>query len=268
MLKIGIIGCGVIGFEICRAIDQGIVPADLIGVCDVDPSKAETLSKSLVRGTTIMSQTDLISAAELVVEATHRAAAPGIIREALLSSRDVMVMSVGGLLPHFDEFQAMAVERKRFIYVPSGAIAGLDALKGANIGRIFKVVLTTRKPPRGLEGAPYVEERGIDLRQIQEPTLVFSGTALEAIPAFPANINVAAALSLAGIGAEQTRVNILADPSSDRNVHEVEVEGEFGKLVARTELVTAPGNPKTSLLAALSAVALLRRITSHVVVGT
>ena len=215
-----------------------------------------------------MSQTDLIRAAELVVEATHRGAAPGIIREALLSSRDVMVMSVGGLLAHIDEFQALAVKKGCLIYVPSGAIAGLDALKGANIGRIFKVVLTTRKSPRGLEGAPYVEEHGIDLRQIQEPTLVFSGFALEAVPAFPANINVAAALSLAGIGAEQTRVNIFADPSCDRNVHEVEVEGEFGKLVTRTELVTAPENPKTSLLSAFSAVALLQRITSHIVVGT
>jgi aspartate dehydrogenase len=113
-----------------------------------------------------------------------------------------------------------------------------------------------------------VEKHAIDLDQITEPTLIFSGSALEAVDAFPANINVAAALSLAGIGAEQTRVNILADPQCDRNVHEVEVEGEFGKLWTRTELIASPENPKTSRLAALSAIALLKRITAHVVVGT
>jgi aspartate dehydrogenase len=268
MLRIGVIGCGTIGCEICRAIDSGTVAAELTGICDIDPPKSRALRDSLRHPAPILEVEELIRSAELVVEATHRSVAPGIIRQALMSSKDVIVMSVGGLLSHIDEFQALAVEKDLRIYVPSGAIAGLDALKGAGIGSISKVVLTTSKPPRGLSGAPFVEKHAIDLKQITEPTLIFSGSALEAVDAFPANINVAAALSLAGMGAEQTRVNILADPQCDRNVHEVEVEGEFGKLWTRTELIASPENPKTSRLAALSAIALLKRITAHVVVGT
>ena len=111
-------------------------------------------------------------------------------------------------------------------------------------------------------------EKRIDLKALKEPTVIFSGSAREAVPAFPANINVAAALSLAGIGADKTEVRILADPTSDKNIHEIEAEGEFGKLFVRMENVPSPTNPKTSYMAALSAIALLRRITASLVVGT
>jgi aspartate dehydrogenase len=154
------------------------------------------------------------------------------------------------------------------LYVPSGAIAGLDAIKGAMLGRVFKVTLTTRKSPRALEGAPYVVKKGIDLGALKEPTTIFSGSAEEAVPAFPANINVAAALSLAGIGADKTLVRIIADPACDKNIHEIEVEGDFGRLVTRMENVPSPHNPKTSYMAALSAIGLLQRITASLVVGT
>ena len=144
----------------------------------------------------------------------------------------------------------------------------LDGLKGAMAGRVSKVTLTTRKPPRGLEGAPYVAEKGIDLKALKEPTAIFSGSAREAVPAFPANINVAAALSLAGIGADKTVVKILADPTSDKNIHEIEAEGDFGELFVRMENVPSPTNPKTSYMTALSAIGLLRRITASLVGGT
>jgi len=154
------------------------------------------------------------------------------------------------------------------IYVPSGAISGLDAVKGAMVGTISNATLTTRKSPKQLEGAPYVVKNKIDLKSLDEPSLIFSGSAKEAVSAFPANINVAAALSLAGIGADKTLVQIIADPACKKNIHEIELEGDFGKLIAKTENVPSPRNPKTSYLAALSGVALLQRITSSLVVGT
>lgn len=268
MRKIGVIGCGTIGAEICRAIDRGAVSAMLIGVCDADCSRAERLASELGGNTPVLDQATLIAASDLVVEATYRHAAPQIIRDTINGGRDILVMSVGGLLMHVDEFRALAEKKNRHIYAPSGAIAGLDTVKGAVEAGISQVTLTTRKPPRGLKGAPYVVQQAIDLDAITEPTLIFSGSAMEAVPLFPQNINVAAALSLAGVGPEKTQVRIYADPHCDRNIHEVEVVGDFGRLETRTELLTAPNNPKTSLLAALSAIALLRRITAAVVVGT
>jgi aspartate dehydrogenase len=215
-----------------------------------------------------MALAGVIEAAELVVEAASKTAAPAIIRCTLEQSRDVMVMSVGGLLECATDLAALAARQGKKIYVPSGAIAGLDAIKGATVGKVSKVTLRTRKPPQGLEGAPYVVEKRIDLKALKEPAVIFSGPARDAVLAFPANVNVAAALSLAGIGADKTQVRIVADPTSDKNIHEIEAEGEFGKLFVRMENVPSPTNPKTSHMAALSAIALLRRITASLVVGT
>ncbi len=268
VLKIGVIGCGTIGAEICRALDAGLVEAELIGLSDIDQPKAGALVRSLRRAVPLLPQAELIEAADLVVEAVSKLVAPAIIREVLRRGRDVMVMSVGGLLECVDEAVGLAKHSGRRIYVPTGAIAGLDAIKAAMVARVSKVTLTTRKPPKALQGAPHVVEQGIDLTGLTGPSVVFSGPAGKAIPGFPANVNVAAALSLAGLGAERTEVRILAEPGSDKNVHEIEAEGDFGKLFVRIENVPSPSNPKTSYMAALSAIALLRRITSPLVVGT
>jgi aspartate dehydrogenase len=268
MVKIGLIGCGSIGGEICRAIDKGSVEGELVGITDIDSGRAQELAKNLKKGPPVLGQTELIKASDLVVEAASKAAAPGIIRETLSHSKDIMVMSVGGLLECVDEALGLARSKGRHIYVPSGAIAGLDAVKASVVMPVYKVTLTSRTRPGALEGAPYVKENNIDLNSFKEPTQIFSGSAAEAIPAFPANINIAAALSLAGIGPQKTEVRIIADPGCERNSHQIEVEGDFGKLTTRTENVLAPFSPMTSYLAALSGIALLRRITSPLVVGT
>ena len=153
MLKVGVVGCGTIGGEICRAIDEGLVQATLVGISDVDLAKAENLARSLRTPTPVLSLPELIKASDLVVEAASKSAAPSIIRQALERSRDVMVMSVGGLLECAADLVALATRQGRKLYVPSGAIAGLDAIKGAMVGRVSKVTLTTRKPPRGLGGS-------------------------------------------------------------------------------------------------------------------
>ncbi|MBA7660637.1 L-aspartate dehydrogenase [subsurface metagenome] len=176
-------------------------------------------------------------------------------------------MSVGGLLGNEDLLD-LAKKKDCKIYLPSGALAGLDGVKSASVGRIDSITLTTRKPPEGLKGAPYIIRNKIDLDAIIKETVIFEGSANEAVEGFPKNINVSAALSLAGIGAEKTRVRIIADPNLKRNIHEVEVKGEFGRLVSRTENLPSPKNPKTSYLACLSAIATLKGIVSSIKIGT
>jgi len=147
-------------------------------------------------------------------------------------------------------------------------VLGLDGVKAARLGAITEVTLTTRKPPAGLKGAPYIEEKGIDLDAIKDEELIFEGAAGEAIKAFPKNVNVSATLSLAGIGAEKTKVRIICSPKYVRNSHEIELKGEAGTFFIRAENVPSPDNPKTSYLAVLSALATLKGIASAVRVGT
>ena len=176
-----------------------------------------------------------------------------------------MVISVGALLDHPE-----IIERSRRsgckLYVPSGAIAGLDGIKSAVMGRIAHVTHTTRKPPAGLEGAPYLVERGVSLTGLQQEREVFSGSAREACRGFPANVNVTAAVSLAGIGPDQTRVRIVAVPGLPRNCHDIDVEGEFGKLHVHIENVPSE-NPKTGKLTALSIIRAVQDAADPVRIG-
>jgi aspartate dehydrogenase len=176
-------------------------------------------------------------------------------------------MSVGGLLGN-ERLLKKAAARGIKVYLPSGALCGIDGLKSASVGKIDSVTLVTRKPPRGLEGAPYLKERGVDLKSISEETVLFDGSAEEAVRGFPQNVNVSAVLSLAGIGAKRTRVRIVASPGSSRNIHEVEITGEAGRITARTENVPSAANPRTSALAVFSAIATLEGITGGVKIGT
>ncbi len=162
---------------------------------------------------------------------------------------------------------ALAESTGARILVPSGAVAGLDGVKGARLGAVRSVTMETRKPPAGLAGAPGIVARGIDLEALRQETLVFEGPATEACRAFPANVNVLAALYLAGIGPERTQARIYAVPGLDRNRHRVRVEGEFGTLTVEVENVPSE-NPRTGRLAFLSTVALLRDLGAPLRVGT
>ncbi|MFQ5800136.1 MAG: aspartate dehydrogenase domain-containing protein, partial [Candidatus Hydrothermarchaeales archaeon] len=134
-------------------------------------------------------------------------------------------------------------------------------------GRLFEVELKTIKSPASLEGAPYIVEKGMDLSGIKKRTVIFSGNASEAVAGFPSNVNVAAALAISGIGVRKTRVKIIADPAVERNIHEIRAKGDFGELSFRTENLPSQKNPKTSLLAALSAVSTLKKITNPIKIG-
>jgi aspartate dehydrogenase len=209
---------------------------------------------------------ELIERADLIVEAATQAALREFGPAVLAAGKHLMVLSVGALVGVLDEWARLAEKHGCRILVPSGAIAGLDGVKGAREGAITAVTMETRKPPRGLAGAPYIEQHRIDLDAITAETLIFEGPATEAVRAFPANVNVVAALSLAGIGPERTRIKLYAVPGQARNQHRITVEGEFGTL--RIEVENVPSeNPRTGRLSYLSAIAMLRELGAAVHVG-
>jgi len=270
MLKIGVIGCGAIGARICKAIDAGNINAQLVAIYDRSSEHCENLFGSLENKPVIAQPLELISKADIIVECASQAAVRELGLSVLERGKDLMVMSVGALMDPdlLKEFILAARKNDCRIYVPSGAIAGIDGLKSASIATIDKVILSTTKNPTGLSGAPFIVENNIDLGSFHEKTLIFEGNAKEAVRAFPANVNVAASLSLAGIGAEKTHVKVFVDPRATRNIHEIMVIGKFGTFTSRIENLPSPENPRTSLLAALSAIATLKKITELLQIGT
>ncbi|HOT06429.1 MAG: putative L-aspartate dehydrogenase [Methanosaeta sp. PtaB.Bin039] len=268
VLRVGLLGCGAIGREIAKAIDIGRLPAVLAAVSDSDPSRAEALISSLQNRPELVGFDELASRCDLLVEAASQAAVRSAAEAALSQGRDIMIMSVGALMDRalFSDLVALARRGGGRVFLPSGAIAGLDGIRSAREGGLTSVTLTTTKPPAGLEGAPYVLERGLDLRSLHQPTMIYQGPASQAVLAFPANVNVAASLSLAS-GIDAT-VRVVADPNARVNTHEILAEGAFGRMAIRIENVPSPSNPKTSYLAALSAIATLRAAAESVRVGT
>jgi aspartate dehydrogenase len=267
MLKIGLLGVGAIGRVIASALDRQELDAELVALADQDRARAENLSKELFGHPAVVSVEEMILRCELAVEAASQAALAEFVPKALASGRNMMIMSVGGLLGREEWFQE-ARDKNCTIYVPSGAIAGLDGIKSASIGRIEMAQLTSRKPVAALQGAKYVVERGLQLEGFEKEAIIFEGTAEEAARAFPATSNVAASLRLAVDPAVPVRVRIVAVPKGTENIHEIQVLGEFGRLTMKVENVPSPSNPRTSQLAAFSAVATLKNLTRSLRVGT
>jgi len=267
-IKVGIIGCGTIGSEIAKACLRELAGTiTLVGICDIDKTKAEALVGILAKPVPILSSDDLIRAADLVTEAASAKISGDILEKCVNKNKDILVMSVGGLLGK-EKLLKYAEEKGVKVYLPSGAICGIDGLKAASAGEVDSVTLTTRKPLKGLEGAPYLREKNIDIGSISGETVVFEGSAEEAVKGFPQNINVSAVLALAGIGSAETRVRIVTSPDYTKNIHEVEITGDFGRITTRTENVPSKANPKTSMLAILSAIATLRAAATSVRIGT
>jgi len=267
MLKIGLLGVGAIGRVIATALDRHEVDAELVALADQDRGRAEALSRELSYHPPVLPLEEMIERTELVVEAASQAALPEFVPKALARGRDILVMSVGGLLGR-DEWFREAEQKGCRIYVPSGAIAGLDGIKSASIGKVESAMLTSRKPVAALRGSQFIVEREIQVDQLKEDTVIFEGLAEEAARAFPATSNVAASLRLAVDRSVPVLVRIVAVPGGNQNVHEIQVQGEFGRLSVKVENVPSKSNPKTSQLAAFSAIATLKNLTGSLRVGT
>jgi aspartate dehydrogenase len=266
-IKIGIIGCGTIGSEIAAAcVGKLSDKVELVGICDNDDKKTAALRNSIKSKVPVLEAEGIMKKSGLIVEAASASVSADILKDAIKNKKDVMIMSIGGLIGNeglLEEAESSGIK----VYLPSGAICGLDGLKSASAGRVDAVTLTTRKPAKALEGAPYLKEKGIDLAGIKDETVVFEGTAKDAIKGFPQNVNVCACLSLAGLGADRTRIRIITSPDYTKNVHEVRIEGDFGVITTRTENLPSKNNPKTSRLAILSAIATLQGIVKNIRIG-
>lgn len=273
-LKVAIIGCGSIGTVLAQAIDNGKAgEAELVWVYDIKSKQSEALAKKLRAKPRVAKSVVEICAdktVNLVIEAASQLAVKQYSLDVIRSGKDLMVMSVGafGEEKLLEEIRREAERNNRRIYVPSGAVLGIDGVKAAEIGEIEAVTLTTRKPPAALAYSKYLEEHCVDLRGLKKARIVFEGSAREAVKAFPQSVNVAATLSLAGIGLDKTKVRIIADPKLDRNVHEVRVLGKAGEFITEARNVPFPKAPKTSYLAALSAIRTLRNLSESIRVGT
>ncbi len=273
MIRIGLLGCGAIGTQIALAVDSGKIPAAIITHVYDDSKEASTsLVEKLVNKPEIVENSHLLSSHPLniVVEAASQDAVRDVALSVLQNKRDLMIMSVGALLDEsvYDILSDACRDFKKRIILPSGAIAGLDGIKSVK-SELETLSITTTKHPRSLKGAKFFEKCPMDLDSISTPTTIFQGAAKEAVHLFPANINVAALLSLSGIGSEKTFVKIVADPDSTKNTHHIQAKGKFGAMIFTIENYPDSLNPKTSRLAILSAIETLRRYcTDDITIGT
>ena len=269
-MRILIIGCGSIGSILAETVHE-LPEVDRIYITDQKKDLSihliERLNKtsfvSLVEIDSIMTEVDL------VVEAASQTAAKTYIPQVLRKGTDVMMMSVGAFSDEKfkDECFELAKNNHARIYVPSGAVCGTDGIHAAASGTFDEVRLITTKNPKSLKGAPGIIASGIDLDSLTDSTIVFDGTAKDAVDKFPKNINVAATLSLLGIGFDKTRVTIICDPNTNKNSHVVIAKGDFGEMRCEVNNVPSPMNPATSYLAALSAASSIKRILGNVWIG-
>ena len=268
-IKVGILGCGAIGSRMALAIKDELKDSAVVaGVFDIQDGRAEKLAKNFSRGRIIKhSIEELIKSCDLMVEAVNAKDTQKLIKQALSAKKDVLVMSVGKLLGAKDIFQTASKNRCSLL-VPSGAIAGLDAIKAASQRKISKITLTTRKPTFGFTQNEYITKQNVDLTKIKSETVLFDGNVKTAVQHFPQNINVAAAIALASLAEDKMRIRIITSPEYKINSHEIEVTGDFGRLVTRTENEVCPDNPKTSYLAVLSAIHTLKQYFQEVKIGT
>lgn len=266
-LRVAVAGLGAVGFEVATRLAGGLDDLVLSAVSARNRAAARTRMAALETGVPVLAADALAEVADVVVECAPAAVFSAIAEPALRAGRIVVPISVAALM---EQLHLVELARRHGgrILVPSGALLGLDAVRAAAEGEIHSVRMVTRKPPGGLAGAPYLLAHGIEVKDLREPLRVFAGTAREGAAGFPANLNVAAALGLAGIGLDRTELEIWADPGISRNCHRIIVEADSARFELQIENIPSDANPRTGRLVANSVVATLRRLVSPLVVGT
>lgn len=271
--SVAIIGCGSIGGILAKSIDRGEAGKTELGALfDLERAQAEELANELSASPPVVDEIEDVledDSIDLVVEAASQKAVLDFSKDILSSGKDLVVLSVGAFSNEefFDNIQDVTEKSGKRVYIPSGAILGLDGIQAAEIGGFEEVTLTTRKPPETLSKTKFVMEKNIDLSGLSDSKLIFEGSASRAVEEFPESVNVAASLSLAGEGFQKTIVRIIADPSLDQNVHEIKVRGKAGEFSTSAHNFPSSENPKTSYLAALSVIRTLRNLTCSVSIG-
>jgi aspartate dehydrogenase len=266
-LRVAIGSLGTVGLDLARRIDAGIPGLQLQAVSALHRRRAEDRLKEFHRPIPVLSLPELAETADVVVECAPSAVFRQVAEPAIQLGRVLMPISVGALIDNWDLVEKAGKTGAR-INIPTGALVGLDAVRAAAQGTVSRVTIITRKPPAGLAGSSYLIDNNIHVDEITEPLRVFKGTARSGVAAFPANVNVAAALGLAGVGPDQTMLEIWADPSIDRNTHNIQVEAESARMELKIENVPSKENPRTGRIVALSIIAALRRIVDPLTVGS
>jgi aspartate dehydrogenase len=267
-MRITIVGCGSRGRKLAEAADK-MMEVKRIYLLDIKKERVEALAKSINKAEAVENVEEELYHCDLVIECATQEAAREVLPKVVARGVDIMIMSVGALVD--DDFRESIVEKAKQcdakVYIPSGAISGTDGLRASTVGEIQKVELITTMPPLSFEGVKYVQEKGIDLKSIKENTILFTGTAREAVQLFPKNINVAATVSIMGIGFDKTMVTIAADPDIKINSHHLMIKGEFGELSSHTYNVPSTASPMTSNLSVFSAISAMQRIVMNQWVG-
>ena len=266
-IKVAIGGLGTVGRVVARALDAGIAGLALVAVSARDEAKARRNMAGFKNPVPVVSLGRLADLADVVVECAPPELFPEIARPAIEQGRLFVPLSVTTLLNHMDLVERAKTTGAR-ILVPTGALLGLDAVRAVAEGTVRSVTMTTRKPPKSLRSAKFVVERGINLDALKEPVKLYEGTVREAAALFPANVNIAVALGLAGIGVDLTRYEIWADPGVERNTHVVKVDSDSTRFEMTIANIPTEENPATGRNTALSVIALLRRLTAPMVVGS
>jgi aspartate dehydrogenase len=259
-------GLGAIGRKVATRLDEGVPGLQLVAVSARNIERAESIVAKFASNVPVLPLSELGGLADIVVECAPAEAFMQVAEPALRAGRTLVVISVGALVEQ-PGLVALAEECGGRIVVATGALLGLDAVQAAREGEIHSVTMVTRKPPGGLKGAPYLVEHGIDVSALAGPLKVFEGSARDAVRGFPANVNVAAALGLAGIGLDRTTIEIWADPSVKRNMHTITVDADSASFTLSIANIPSE-NPKTGRITALSIIAALRKLGSPLRVGT
>jgi aspartate dehydrogenase len=265
-LKVGIAGLGAVGLNVARRLEEGIPGLVLAAIAVRDRDKARRNLPGAGERVPIVVAEALAETCDIVIECLPPQLFRGVALSVIDGGKIFMPLSVGQLLENWDLVERAKRTGAR-ILAPTGALLGLDAVRAAAEGTIHSVTMVTRKPPSGLEGAPYLVERGISLKGLKEPMKIFDGSARYGARGFPANVNVAVALSLAGIGPDKTRLEIWADPALSRNTHRIEVDADTARFSMAIEGIPSE-NPRTGRIVPLSVIAALRGLVTEFKVGT
>ena len=266
-LKVGIAGFGTVGRAVGKALDRGVTGLELTSVTTRRKQKAEAQLENFQTKVPVVTIEEMPALADVIVECAPTDAFLSIAEPVLRAGNALVTVSGAAILQH-PEIIDLAQESGGRIILATGALLGLDAVRAASEGIIHSVKMTTRKPPVALAKARYVVEHGIDIENLDEPVLIFAGSAREGAEHFPANVNVAAALGLAGIGADMTQLEIWADPGKTRNTHHISVNADSASFEMYIENVPTEENPGTGKLTALSIIATLRAMNAPLRVGT
>ena len=266
-MKVGIAGFGAVGRPVAEALDRGIEGLELVAVSVRDRARAEARMAGFRAPVPVVGLAELAEAGEAVVECAPKEAFLDVARPALGAGRVLVTVSGAAILAN-PGVTGLARAGGGRIVLATGALLGLDAVRAAAEGTIRSVRMVTRKPPRSLAGAPYLERHGLSVDGLDAPRKLFEGSARDGAEGFPANVNVAAALGLAGIGPDRTRLEIWADPGLDRNTHAIEVDADSARFRMTIENEPSPENPGTGKITALSVLAALRGLVAPMRVGS